>query len=634
MTTRIHAPELDGDFEWLNTQTPLSLRELRGHVVVLDFWTYCCINCMHVLPVLAELEARFSDQPFAVIGVHSGKFDAERDAARIREAMGRYDIHHPVVVDKDFAIWSRFAVRSWPTLVVIRPDGTIAAHAPGEPEVEQLAAFVEKEFARARANGTLAKQLRTTRAVDERTDKTLKYPGKVRVLDEARLAVSDSGHHRVLVVNRSGEVLHTIGSGLAGFRDGAFDDAAFDDPQGVALIGDTLFVADARNHAIRACDLNLQQVTTIAGTGELALSMPMSRVAARGVALRSPWDLEARGPELFVAMAGSHEIWRYFADDSTIERFAGTGAEALVDGSLLESAWAQPSGLSLSGKLLWVADSETSAVRCIDLSDGHVRTLVGKGLFDFGDVDGPADEALLQHALGIRAHGDDVLVCDTYNGKVKKMDSQGNLTTLASGFSEPGALDVFSDGAIIVADTNAHRIVELRAGEQSVFEIRNARSALHGRVPRSGPARPLAAVDGWFDTILNVPDGAGLRRGTGALRLTLTAPRGKKIAADAPIAMTVEVSRRSDLLFVPTPTFSLRAKGGAHEVVDIATESLALPQASIEAELVLKISYVVCDAANESACFPGRVHVQVPVRLLREGGSEILEFTVPLADIE
>src|SRR5580692_11432405 len=352
------------------------MRELRGHVVVLDFWTYCCVNCLHVQPVLRAVEERHEREPVVVIGVHSGKFSAEQDPAHIREAIGRYDVRHPVVVDDSMAIWGRYAVRSWPTIVVVRPDGTIAAVAPGEPKLEVLDAFIVRELDLAKKSGTLAPSRlafpTTLRPGAERPEQPLSYPGKVSVLPDGRLAVSDSGHHRVLVTSPTSEVELTIGSGLRGLVDGPAAEAAFDDPQGTCFHDGALYIADTRNHAIRRVDLDTGFVSTVAGTGELGAAPLAGRTRGRSAPLRSPWDLASTGDAIYVAMAGSHQIFRLHPEDGDIELYAGTGVEALIDGRVETSAWAQPSGLSARDGTLYVADSETSAVRAVDLRAGIV----------------------------------------------------------------------------------------------------------------------------------------------------------------------------------------------------------------------------------------------------------------------
>jgi thiol-disulfide isomerase/thioredoxin len=647
----VSAPELDGGLAWFNVARPLSMRELRGHVVVLDFWTYCCVNCMHVLPVLRALEEKYAAEPLVVVGVHSGKFSAEHDPARIRDAIGRYEVRHPVVVDRAMTIWARYGIRSWPTLVVVRPDGTIAAVAPGEPRLEVLDAFVARELNLARKAGSLAPGplvLAAPLAAGPPPGAPLAFPGKVSVLPGGRLAVSDSGHHRVLVTAPDGAVELTIGSGLRGLVDGAAADAAFDDPQGTCWHEGALYVADTRNHAIRRVDLERGLVTTVAGTGALAAGAFTGRAPARSTALRSPWDLASVGDAVYVAMAGSHQIHRFTPDTGEIEPYAGTGVEAMLDGRVDASAFAQPSGLAAWGATLYVADSETSAVRAIDLTSGTVRTLVGEGLFDFGDADGVAGEALLQHGLGVAAVAGGVLVADTYNGKIRHVvEGPGGVEvrTVLGGLSEPAAIVAAPDGTWIVADTNAHRILRVDRGRAVPIVLRGAPAPSTGvaAAPVSRPRRDsmptLSEVSslslrGWFTALLELPEAEGLGPGDGVIALELEAADGTELAPGAPVRVAVEVSRRSDLLLLLKDQFSVDAVGGPKQTLRLDVTVTELPEPVIEAELVVTVKYVVCHAGERAVCTAGKVHARVPVRLRALGGTARLTLTVPLAPLE
>src|SRR5207244_3715407 len=148
------APELDGGVAWLNTAGPIRLRDLRGKIVVLDFWTLCCINCMHTLPDLTKLEKKYPNQ-LVVIGVHTAKFENERDTESIRKAVLRYEITHPVVNDAAMRIWRTYEVQSWPTLYLIDPEGYIVGRGSGEGLYEALDAAIAKQIKVHRAKKTL-----------------------------------------------------------------------------------------------------------------------------------------------------------------------------------------------------------------------------------------------------------------------------------------------------------------------------------------------------------------------------------------------------------------------------------------------------------------------------------------------
>lgn len=654
----VHAPELDGALAWLNIHRPLSMRELRGQVVILDFWTYCCINCMHVVPTLRELERRYRDQPLVVIGIHSGKFSAERDPERIAAAIGRYGVEHPVAVDDDMLIWARYAIRSWPTLVVVRPDGRIAAVAPGEPALETIDAFIAGVLAEARESGTLAERPPVLDAAPPQDREPLCYPGKAVVLPDGRLAISDSGHHRVIVCERDGEVRQVFGSGVRGLADGPSDEAAFDDPQGLcwhptpgsspeASSTGAIYVADTRNHAIRRLNLEAGTVTTVAGTGQLGLGAPERVASARKVALRSPWDVCSVGDAIYVAMAGNHQLWRFWPDRGDIEVYAGSGVEALIDGDVKKSAWAQPSGLCEKDGILYVADSETSAVRAVDLERGMVTTLAGLGLFDYGDGEGDTDAALLQHCLSVAVDSSGVFIADTYNGKIKRWTARdgglhgtssaqrpsadGDICTLLDGLHEPGSVAVAPDGALIIADTNAHRLLEIQGDREIEIAVRGAPRARQGALapPARGEA-PESGVDGWFTTLLELPENVGLGAGDGSLSIIMQTPAGTALAAGSPLSIAVEVSRRSDLLTLPRSAFSLTTRGGRSQIVSIDVHVLALDEQLVDAELVATVDYIACNETDQAACSPGRLHLRVPVRLLSEGGARQLEYGVDL----
>ena len=636
----VHAPELDGALAWLNVDRPLSLAELRGCVVILDFWTYCCINCMHVVPTLRELERRYAEQPVLVLGVHSGKFHAERDPARIREAIGRYGVEHPVVVDDDFHIWSRYAIRSWPTLVVISPTGTISAVAPGEPDIETLDAFVRTEIERGQRDGTLADELPEIGFGRPVVNEPLLYPGKAIALPDGRIAISDSGHHRVLLCEPDGKVVLCAGTGIRGWADGRAEQVAFDDPQGLCWHDGALYVADSRNHVIRRIDVVGEAVTTVAGTGDLgAAQLPDGPHPALETPLRSPWDLCSVGDAIYVAMAGSHQIWRFFPAGEQIEVYAGSGVEALLDGDVVRSAWAQPSGLSHRDGTLFVADSESSAVRAIDLETNEARTLVGQGLFDFGDGEGDAESALLQHCLGVAATDDGgVLIADTYNGKIKRWSPGGGefgeIVTELDGLSEPGSVAFTPDGLWLVADTNAHRLLGVREGAIAELAIVGAPTPQRGAISwRKTEPAPPTSTRGWFTTQLALPQGEGLTPGDGSITLDLVAPRDLSISSGSRVHVDLEVSRRSDLLLLLEPSTGFDARGGPKERVRLHVRVTKLPGTVVEAELVASIDYVLCQLRDSAACTPGHIDLRIPVRLLAKGGRAI-SFAVPLPGVD
>ncbi|HXG12884.1 MAG TPA: thioredoxin-like domain-containing protein [Gemmataceae bacterium] len=501
---RIRAPELEGGVAWLNTAGPLRLKDLRGKIVLLDFWTLCCINCIHTLPDLARLEKKYANQ-LVVIGVHSAKFDNEKDTESIRKAILRYEISHPVVNDADMKIWRTYGVNSWPTLFLIDPEGYIYRWGTGEGLYEPLDKHIAELIAIHRQKKTLnEKPMRFELArFQERGDSPLFFPGKV-VADPAggRLFIADSTHHRIVITDLKGKKIAIAGTGEPGADDGPFDKATFNDPQGMAVRGDTLYVADRKNHLIRELDLKAKTVTTIAGTGQQGHNRRAGG-PARKTGLNSPWDLLLNGNRLYIAMAGHHQIWTLDLARKELAPFAGSGREDITDGPPPISCFAQPSGLASDGSMLYVADSEVSAIRAVPLDGkGDVRTIVGEGLFDFGDVDGVGDKVRLQHALGVAYHDGKLYVADTYNSKIKVIDPvTRECRTFVGGepdgwlagptFLEPAGIS-YADGKLYVADTNAHRIrvVDLKTKTISTLHLEGVEAPKAARAEAPEGPRP------------------------------------------------------------------------------------------------------------------------------------------------
>jgi len=489
---RVRAPELAGRGGWLNTGGKhLSLADLRGRIVVLDFWTFCCINCLHVLDELRELEEEHRDT-VVVVGVHSPKFVHEAEHQAVVDAVERYGVHHPVLDDPDLVTWKQYAVRAWPTLVVIDPEGYVVAQHAGEGHVHAIARLVAELEAEHEAKGTLRRgDGPYVPPEPEPTD--LRFPGKALVLPSGNLLVSDTTRHQLVELEPDGEtVVRRVGTGGRGLADGPGEKARFNEPQGLALLPDGgVAVADTVNHALRRYDPATGEVTTLAGTGRQWWQGSPASGPAREVDLSSPWDVAWWADRLWIAMAGIHQLWTYDPATGTVAVAAGTTNEGLVDGPADRAWFAQPSGLAADGDRLWVADSETSALRWIERAgdgagDGDeggdgagsftVRTAVGTGLFDFGHRDGAAGQALFQHPLGVTVLPDrSVAVCDTYNHALRRYDpATGEVTTLATDLREPsGAVLVAGDaegGAadILVVESARHRLTRLRLPEEAV----------------------------------------------------------------------------------------------------------------------------------------------------------------------
>ncbi|MGW7816797.1 NHL domain-containing thioredoxin family protein [Streptomyces puniciscabiei] len=466
---RVRAPELIGKGGWLNTGgTQYTLADLRGRIVVLDFWTFCCINCLHVLDELRELEERHRDT-VVVIGVHSPKFVHEAEHRAVVDAVERYGVEHPVLDDPELATWKQYAVRAWPTLVVIDPEGYVVAQHAGEGHVHAIERLVQELEAEHGAKGTLRRG-DGPYVPPEPEPTTLRFPGKALLLPTGHFLVSDTTRHQLVELAEDAEtVVRRIGTGTRGFTDGGPEEASFSEPQGLALLADgSVVVADTVNHALRHLDPGTGDVTTLAGTGRQWWQGSATSGPAREVDLSSPWDVAVFGGKVWIAMAGVHQLWTYDPAAGTVAVAAGTTNEGLVDGPGAEAWFAQPSGLAATAERLWLADSETSALRWVDL-DGHVHTAVGTGLFDFGHRDGAAPQALFQHPLGVTALPDgSVAVADTYNHALRRYDpATGEVTTLATDLREPSDAVLVGED-IVVVESARHRLTRLRLPEEAV----------------------------------------------------------------------------------------------------------------------------------------------------------------------
>ncbi|MEM9922417.1 MAG: thioredoxin-like domain-containing protein [Cyanobacteria bacterium P01_D01_bin.50] len=473
--SRIRAPELPQNYSWLNTNKPLSLKQLRGKIVILHFWTYCCINCLHVLPDLKYLERKYNYSAI-VLGIHSAKFDNEKEIENIRQAILRYDIEHPVLIDRDFRVWQEYTVRAYPTFAIVDPQGYLVTSLTGEGKRQILDELIVKLIKQHQEKGTIDSQEFKLILEKQKAPliSPLAFPGKVLATD-SKLFIADTGHHRIVVSNLNGEVLHIIGSCKAGLKDGSFKETEFFAPQGMAFdkINDILYVADTENHAIRKVNLQHKNVETIAGNGQQSFDFQILDNTGFKTALNSPWDLVKTENKLFIAMAGCHQIWKLNLEDNSIQIYAGRGAESCVDGELSESAFAQPSGITSNGNELFIADSEVSSIRGINLDNQKVRTICGSGdLNAFGDIDGNGFDVRLQHCLGIEYANHCLWVADTYNHRIKLVnpgfgDCRSILGSGRKGlqngkaenslFYEPSGISVFDD-YLYIADTNNHAI--------------------------------------------------------------------------------------------------------------------------------------------------------------------------------
>ncbi len=607
---KVRAPEFTGDKGWLNTDKPLSIAGLKGKVILLDFWTYGCVNCIHIIPELTKLEKKYPNN-LVVIGVHSAKFTNESETENLRNVILRYDIQHPVVNDADFKIWRSYAVRAWPTQVLIDPAGYVIGGVSGEGHYKVLDQTISKTVEDFRKKGQLDEtSLKFALERAKIGDLPLAFPGKVLASANLnRLFIADSNHNRIVVTDLDGKLIETIGNGDAASKDGSFSDASFYKPQGMAVDGDILYVADTQNHLIRRVDLKKKTVETIAGTGVLSEFTGFGGDGLK-TALRSPWDLEKVGKYLYIAMAGSHQIWRMDLVRNYIEPYAGNRQESRKDGKIKLSNFAQPSGITSDGKKLFVADSESNIIRAIDFGESLVSTLVGGDLFEFGDKDGKGDSVRLQHPLGVEMYKGNILVADTYNHKIKLLDAvsrsvktfvgtgnEGQMDGKTASFYEPAGLSVAND-KLFVADTNNHavRVVDLITKEVSTLKITGLKPPKRTEVES---VSPNLAVKNLKEQTVSISSKS-------SLVFNVKLPKGFHLNPDAP--QRYEVKFDGDDIKTAKPNQKFKKL------------PLRIPfQASKErvVKLSAKLSIFYCREDNTGVCYIKTLVWNMPIRFTK-----------------
>ncbi|MDP3968258.1 MAG: NHL domain-containing thioredoxin family protein [Nocardioides sp.] len=582
---RVRAPELVGR-GWLGTGgETLGLADFRGRFLLLDFWTFCCVNCLHVLDELRPLEDRWADE-LVVVGVHSPKFVHEADPAALAAAVERYEVTHPVLDDPDLQTWQAYTARAWPTLVLVDPEGYVVAQYAGEGHVHAIDALLADLVPRHHARGTLdTSDARWPTPITEAPHGALRFPAKAVALPGGTFLVADAGRHRLTELAADAEtVVRRIGGPARGLADGGPDDTRFSEPNGLCLLPDDVaaevgydvVVADTVNHALRGVRLADGSVSTLAGDGTQWMPGDDS------THLSSPWDVAWWRDRVWVAMAGVHQLWAFDPRTGTVEAAAGTTNEGLVDGPADQAWFAQTSGLAADGDRLWLADSEVSALRWLD-AEGTVGTAVGRGLFDFGFRDGPAAEALLQHPLGVTVLPDgSVAICDTYNGAVRRYDpATGEVSTLARDLAEPSGAVVARD-LLLVVESTGHRLTGVPLGAAGT------------------------AVDGFAHTTQRPV--TELAPGSVVLEVAFTPPPGQKVDDRFGPATQLVVSA--------TPPALLRAGEGRDTAL---VRTLELDPAVGDGVLHVAARAASCDAdpaVEGAACHVHQQDWGIPVRLV------------------
>lgn len=624
----ITAPDFNKELEWLNSDKQYSIKDFRGKLILLDFWTYCCINCIHIMPDLKKLEEKYKNE-LVVIGVHSAKFLTERGTENIRQAILRYEINHPVINDKDFDVWDSYTAKAWPTLVLVDPNGKIIGMSSGEGVFDTYDPIISSAINEYDKAGNVLERepVEFVLENDNLPSSLLSFPGKIAAdANSSRLFITDSNNNRIIIlkINSNGDeavVEEVIGGGTAGVKDGSYSAAQFSKPQGITFSAGKLYVADTENHLIREIDLVTRKVKTIAGLGYQSKETGIITGNALETAMNSPWDLVLIGDEIYIAMAGRHQLWKMNLTTGSIGTYAGSGRENIVDDILLEGALSQPSGITTDGMNLYFADSEVSAVRSADLngSTGKIKTIVGTGLFDFGDIDGTGDNVRLQHPLGVFYNAADrlIYVADTYNSKIKVLNPVTREARTYAGtgftgtrdgvkdaaqFNEPNGLTIMN-GRMYITDTNNNliRVIYMDSGEVKTLRITNPEKLTMG-MRSDKKKRSENAI------LLN---GVELKQGEGKIKFSFKLPDGYHINSDA------------------LPQVAVTSEGGTIEPFELEVNTRS-PEFEIPVKIstsngtvFLEVLIYYCDTENAGICKYKDLYFEIPVSIISSAGNEI-----------
>ncbi|TDU90144.1 thiol-disulfide isomerase/thioredoxin [Kribbella voronezhensis] len=582
----VRAPELKGR-GWLNTGgRELKLADFRGRFLLLDFWTFCCVNCLHVLDELRPLEEKYGDA-LVIVGVHSPKFAHEGEEAAVKAAVERYEVGHPVLDDPELVTWQNYTARAWPTLVLVDPNGYIVAQYSGEGHEHALDAQLAELIAEHEEAGTLTRG-KSPYVAPEPEPTELRFPAKVVAYGNGFL-VADAGNHSIVeLADDATTVVRRFGTKRRGFADGPADEASFSEPNGLTVLPDEIaaevgydvVVADTVNHALRGINLSTGETRTLVGTGKQWMDGDGTGV------LSSPWDVAWWQDKIWIAMAGVHQLWTFDPFTGTTEVAAGTTNEGLRDGAKEQAWFAQTSGLAVDGDRLWLADSEISALRWVDT---EVHTAVGTGLFDFGLRDGKAEEALLQHPLGVTVLPDgSIAIADTYNGAVRRYDPRAGLVeTMATGLAEPSGA-VVSGNELLVVESTAHRLTRIPLGASAKpdeFSTRTQR-----------PPMEIAAGEVTLEVVFSPPPGQKLDDRYG--------PSTRLLVSSTPEALLKE---------------------GAGDTTDLVRR-LVIDERVGDGVLHVAVQAASCDDSAEvefPACHLHRQDWGVPVRVTTEAATRI-----------
>ena len=452
------APALHPSLDWLNAD-PQTIANQRGRVLALLFWNASSVYSQNLIGELTRLRAR---HPLAlsVIGIHLPKFDAEIDPRTVSRAVNQLDIDFPVANDRGWAVWQQYGITGWPSVALIDPLGRLREIYTGDDQADAIDGAISTLVEESGGSTTFPEP--GARSTIGRDRATLAFPSGLAVSD-SHLYIADTGHHRILECAHEGRVLRAFGTGHPDLVDGPPGEAAFRSPRGLCIVRGSLYVADTGNHALRRIELSDGQVETLLGSARPGQPIEGSFSVPADCPLNLPWAVAGAFDRLFIAVTGCNQIWEYELGYSRLRFVAGTGELGIADGPGRNALFAQPSGLALVQQTLYVADAAGSAIRVIQLQQDNVQTLVGQGLYEFGDHDGGRREARLQYpqAIALDANAPVLWIADTYNGSLRKLRlGGGDVTTqdLPQPLYQPAALASSAD-ALWIADGVNHEIL-------------------------------------------------------------------------------------------------------------------------------------------------------------------------------
>lgn len=585
----------DNHNQWLNLADDLKVSDLKNRVILLDFWTYDCVNCLQVNSKIKELEQEFGSK-LTVIGVHCSNFESAKNTAAVRKAVIKYDIDYPVINDQNLAICNSFKPESienieLPTAILLDYHGQVSRKYIGRNDINKhLKEDVSKLIAKYnyRLNRDLLPILLEKNKI---TGHVLSFPTRLEYVKDfeyngARfpaMFIANSGKNNIIISSMAGEIIATIGSLRQGFDDGDFDTASFDLPNGMVYKNHKLYVADTNNDAIRVVDFKENKVSTLIA-GEISNQNDSSAIT-----LSSPTDIKfyPDADNIIIASAGNNQILQYDLTKQTSKIIAGDGQNGIKDGKYPQNSLAQTSSLAVFGQKIYFVDAKSSSLRVID-KDGTLTTLAAKGVAE-------SEKSLLEHPLSLTVDDTGIYIADSYNNSIKKYDFSSHkinnfIGTKNSGnnlgskgnteFDEPNGIVSVID-KFYIADSNNDRIVVINRGNLK-SSILNVMPPL--RLPKDGLLEYLPNLQKLKNIEVNAKE---------LVTIKINLPSGYKINELGPSfinLLKLTKNNQADLI----ANFDWRV---------IKNREIKLPKLNIGKNYILQGTIYYCSNQANSLCF-------------------------------